>query len=214
MLLSSERCRTADTVFSDPVALIVDSPMLPVSGVVSHLGPKVGVGQVDTFVANITNPDKNSTYSYQWYVNAAAVAGETMPAYVNHNVFNNDDVSVLVTRTGACGGQSAMSSPVIVDLFNLGTHQVTGTNSDIRVLPNPSKGTFTVKGSIGTTNNEEVVLEITNMIGQVVYTGKAMTQNGNINERIQLSNTIASGMYLLSLKSASVNNVYHIVIEQ
>jgi hypothetical protein len=52
------------------------------------------------------------------------------------------------------------------------------------------------------------------MIGQVIYRNKIMASNGVINERIQLSNTLANGMYLLNLKSVNDNKVFHFVIEQ
>jgi hypothetical protein len=57
-------------------------------------------------------------------------------------------------------------------------------------------------------------VEITNMLGQVIYTARIMTHRGIINENIQLSNTLANGMYLLNLRSDSDNKVFHMVVEQ
>jgi hypothetical protein len=52
------------------------------------------------------------------------------------------------------------------------------------------------------------------MLGQVVYSSKIMTSNGNINQMIQLSNTVSNGMYLLNLRSGTDNKVFHIVIDK
>ncbi len=82
------------------------------------------------------------------------------------------------------------------------------------MIPNPNKGSFVVKGTLSTTTDEEVTLEITNMLGQVVYTNKVMSHGGAINEHIQLNSSIANGMYLLNLHSESDNAVFHVVIEQ
>ncbi len=212
MLRSSERCRTADTVFSDPIAMNVDNAAAPTVKVSSHLGPIVNVGQVDTFTASIT-PVSGATYTYQWFINGTTVDGEDRPIFINHNVFNNDNVNIVVTKNGACGSQSG-SAQTSVQLHNLGTGNIITTTSNISVLPNPSKGEFTVKGTLGITNDEEVTLEITDMLGQVIYNGKVLAQGGNIDEHISLKNNIANGMYLLSVHSESVNTVFHIVIEK
>jgi len=84
---------------------------------------------------------------------------------------------------------------------------------DIEV-PNPNKGIFTVKGSLGTAVDQEVSFEVTNMLGQVIYTSKVMSHNGEISTTIQLGTNLANGMYIPNMRSESENKVFHIVIEQ
>ncbi|MCW3122854.1 MAG: hypothetical protein JWQ38_2346 [Flavipsychrobacter sp.] len=214
-LLSTYHCAMADTVFSDPVVMTVDDAIVPNFTVTSRFGPsvdsKVGVGKIDTFTATI-NDHIDLNYTYQWFVEGTLVPGANQPVYIDHGVYNNDVVSCQVTKVGACGNQSAIVKITVV-LKNLGA-QTLATVSEVSVLPNPNKGEFTVKGTLGTTADEEVSLEITNMLGQTVYTNKVMTQSGNINEHIKLSNTLANGMYLLNVRSGATNNVFHVVIEQ
>jgi hypothetical protein len=93
------------------------------------------------------------------------------------------------------------------------TPVITGAD-DIVVIPNPNRGQFTVKGSLGVSNDEEVTLEITDMLGQVVYTGKVVAHNGVLNEQVSLSGAIANGMYLLNVHSETASKVFHMVIEQ
>jgi len=41
-----------------------------------------------------------------------------------------------------------------------------------------------------------------------------MAINGDINERLSVKNNLANGMYLINLRSGTVSNVFHVVIEQ
>ena len=59
-----------------------------------------------------------------------------------------------------------------------------------------------------------LTLEITDMIGQVVYNGKVSVHNGEINQHVVLDRTLANGMYLLNLRSGSDSKVFHMVVEQ
>jgi uncharacterized protein YjdB len=210
-LKSDYLCPLADTVFSDPIVMNIDVAAAPVFNLTSHFGTKSVVGQTDTFFAAAI-PVAGSEFTYQWLLDNTQVPGATSSMYINYNVFNGDNISCVVTREGACGNQSASASK-IVHLSDVGVKPVIVAGSDITVLPNPNKGEFMVKGSLGTAT-VEVSLEITNMLGQVVYTNKVMAVNGNINERIQLGKSIANGMYLLNVRSSVGNNIYHVVIGQ
>ena len=90
------------------------------------------------------------------------------------------------------------------------TATVTG---DIRIFPNPNNGTFTIIGTLGKTEDEEVVISVSDMPGQVIYKNKVMARNGNINEQVILNSSLARGMYILSVQSANENKVFHFVVE-
>jgi len=81
-------------------------------------------------------------------------------------------------------------------------------------VPNPNKGTFTLKGSLGTSTDEEITVEVTNMLGQVVYNGNIVAHNGELNEKISLKSDLANGMYILSLRSGTDSKVFHVAIEK
>ena len=91
---------------------------------------------------------------------------------------------------------------------------VNGLPVDVRVVPNPNNGTFTVKGTIGTTADEEVSLEVTDVLGQVIYKSKVTARGGRINETVALSNLLANGMYMLNMHTGTENKVFHFVIEK
>ncbi len=211
LLESNYECRLTDTVYSNNISMVVDEPTIPTVSISADPGTSVGIGQKVTLTALAVNAGSNP--SYQWYLNGSALAGETNPEYVNYGFADMDSVSCVVTTGGACAAVSSFNSATI-RVRALGVKNVTNTGSDIRVMPNPNKGTFTIKGSLGTAADADVTIEITNMLGQVVYNNKVTAAQGNINERIQLNNNMASGMYILNLRSGNDNTVFHIVIEQ
>ena len=57
-------------------------------------------------------------------------------------------------------------------------------------------------------------IEVTNMLGQVVYSNSVIAANGVINEHVQLNGSVANGMYLLNLRTEGGTAVFHIVVEK
>jgi len=70
-----------------------------------------------------------------------------------------------------------------------------------------------VKGQLNAAN-EEIALELTNMMGQVVYRNTVTAVNGALDTRVEVGNQVASGMYLLTVRSGAAQQVFHLVIEQ
>jgi hypothetical protein len=80
-------------------------------------------------------------------------------------------------------------------------------------MPNPNNGTFTVKGTLSMVSGEATI-EVTNMLGQVVYRSKATVRNSNIEEHITLDNTLANGMYLLNVRSGDNSKVFPVSVSR
>ncbi len=134
---------------------------------------------------------------------------------------SSDDAIATVDNTGRLYALSAGSVVITHTVINnngelsISTTEVLVTALPIEasILPNPNKGVFIVKGNMGTKRDATVNIEITNMAGQVVYSSKAIAPGGIINEQIQLSNTLANGMYILNLHNGNENKPIHFVIE-
>ena len=213
VLRSNALCRLADFVYCKPVVMDVNAPVLPIFTLAADPGTTIEKGQSVTFTAFVTSDTThNTTYSYQWYKNNVAISGATGGVYTSGTLTDNDGISCTVTSKNVCGNQTG-SHQVFMSVGTTGISKV-GIGGDVRVIPNPNKGTFTVKGTLTSTIDEEVSLEITNMLGQVVYNNKVTAHNGSINEQVQLSNTLANGMYLLNLRSGTDHKIFHFVIEQ
>jgi len=84
----------------------------------------------------------------------------------------------------------------------------------ITVQPNPNRGTFRVRGTVGSTNDEAVTFEVTDLLGQVIYRNKVTAFEGRLDETILLSNALTNGMYLLNVHSGAENKTFQLVIEQ
>jgi hypothetical protein len=211
-MTSDFRCRLANTVFSNNVLMDIIMPTLPGVEISANPGLKFVGGSTVIFTAVTSNTSALSTY--KWKVNGNVITGATSSTYTTSSLKDLDIVTSEVTNhTATCSGTLAASRSVTV-------HDVTATGvntlaavADLTVIPNPNNGAFTVKGNLISATDEEVSLEVTNMLGQVVYSSKNIAVNGNINEQIRLTN-LANGMYLLNVRSASANSVFHFVIEQ
>jgi hypothetical protein len=91
---------------------------------------------------------------------------------------------------------------------------VTAIPVSVSLVPNPNKGTFVVKGTMGSTADEAVTLEVTDVLGQVIYKNKVTAEGGKLNETISLSNALSNGMYILNVQSGTGHTTVHFVIEQ
>jgi len=210
LMNSNYRCRLdTGVVFSNVINMTVDSPIVPIVSITAHPGVDIGSGQPDTLVATIT--DGGISPNYQWYINNSAVPAATSGTFIRSTYNDKDSVTCKVTRTDACGLSSVNS--VVIRVHPVGVQQLSAGTS-IALTPNPNKGAFTVKGSLGSAVDQEVVMEITNMLGQVVYTNKVNAPNGQLNEQVAANNTLPSGIYILSLHSESGNSTFRFVVEQ
>jgi hypothetical protein len=209
MLGSSFPCRIADTVFSNNTTLTVEAGVVPSVAIISNPGTSITPGQSVTFSAITSNGGSHPVY--QWIVNNRPIAGATTSSYTTSDIANRDSVTCLVE--GNCGLTGFNSVSMKVTTPGVGVTHVPGIGRDIILVPNPNKGDFSVKGSLSSAANEEVTLEVTDMIGQVVYSNKVTAHGGEINEHIMLKN-LANGMYLLNMRTGDEKTVFHFVITQ
>lgn len=212
IMTSNYPCRTATTAVSNTMTFVVDTPVTPIVTINAYPGTAIGWGQYDTLVADVTN--NTTALTYQWIVNGVPVTGATNSVYISNN-FNHpkqDSVTCMVTSGGIC--PVTTFGWVYINSTNVGVKPVLNGNSDITVVPNPNKGVFVVKGTLATTTDEEVTMEVTNVIGQVVYKDQVTAKQGKLNQQIQLNKNLANGMYILNLHTEAENRVFHIVVEQ
>jgi hypothetical protein len=197
---------------SSTETVTVVTHLTPVVTLTASQGTNIAVGQADTLIAHVTGAGTGPTY--QWYINGNPIPGATRDTFFfNSYYFDLDSIVCAVTSTGLCGDITT-NQIIVLTLYTNGVQQVSVHNSDIKLAPNPNKGAFTVKGSLGTTADEEVEMEITDMLGQAIYKTKVMATGGMLNEQIHLGNTLANGMYLLNVRTATQSHVFHFVMEQ
>ena len=69
----------------------------------------------------------------------------------------------------------------------------------LHIIANPNTGSFTIKGSTRMPA-DEVTMVITDMLGQTIYKKVSVAKNGIVNQHIALPNSIAAGIYLVSIE--------------
>jgi len=211
ILQSSYLCRLDNADTSAVMVMATDTPLVPVVTISASPGTLIMQGQTLTLTATVVNG--GASPAYQWIRNSIPVPGATNATYTSDSfsITSEDSVVCQVTSSALCPATGykwvyIQEAPAAVTTIAGG--------ENISILPNPNKGDFTVKGSLGTAMDEEVSVEITDVLGQVVYSGRLQAKNGRLNNRIQLSSALANGMYLLTLHSGEGSLVFHMVIEQ
>jgi Secretion system C-terminal sorting domain len=210
VLRSSYYCRVYDTGVSNSIMMTTVTPQTPAVVITATNGGYIGNGQPETFTANVTNAITSP--SYQWSVNGGTVPGATLPVFTSSSLSDMDVVSCAVTSGGTCAGVTGSGSLTVH--VGVSVRQIASSLGNVIISPNPNKGSFSISGSLAATDNGPVTIELTDLLGHVVYQGSGVVRNSKINEQVQLSGTLANGMYLLSLHAENDNMVFHVVVEQ
>ncbi len=210
-MVSNYPCLVKSTVRSNNVDMTVDSAQIPYVAIKANPGTNIANGETLTLTADVTNGGP-STPSYQWFVDGKLIVGATSAAYTSNTFKDNDTVSVAVTSTGMCS--MTTHEWVYIAVHPVGVKPLSANGAELSVLPNPNRGEFVVKGSLGVSTDEKVSLELTDLLGQVVYRNVVVAKGGTLNADVKVKNTLANGMYLLNVRSESATQVFHVVIEQ
>ncbi len=95
---------------------------------------------------------------------------------------------VEVTDANECGPVKSPSRQFVLDIYEK-------EYLDARIYPNPTSGQITIEMDY---DKPDCLIELLNLTGQVVWSGKFFTSGGLLNEVIDLSDQ-AEGMYMLRL---------------
>ena len=190
------------------VTPLIVNPVLDELNINAKPGTSIAPGEHLSLSATIANG--SPVYEFQWLLNNVVIPGANAGTYTGNGFADNDILTCKAT--GACGN-IVLSKSVKITVVSNAVHPVAET-SGLRVLPNPNNGLFTIKGNLGNSIDDLVTIEISDVLGQVVYNGKATAKAGELNETIQLANNIANGMYLINLHSGNGSHVLHVVITQ
>jgi hypothetical protein len=114
--------------------------------------------------------------------------------------------------SGGCASVAGSQS-VTFSVSGVGVAAIVPATTDVHLIPNPNNGNFTITGALGA-DDKEATIEVVNPIGQVIYSSKAIIAGGRINEPVQLSSTVANGMYIVNVRTLSGVNVFHVVVSR
>ncbi len=209
-MVSNYACRLVDTATSPALTITVDTNVInSVTIIANHPGAAPGMPLTFTAIA----PHAGSSASYQWYVNGVPVAGATSSTYTTSTLINGQVVTCGVTSSEICAAPATAISGGITALITNSVNSVAGNSNNFTLMPNPNNGTFTIKGTLYT-NDADINVKVTDMLGQVVYTTVAKVNNNNVNETISLQQSLASGVYMVNITSSTGNEVFHVVVSK
>lgn len=206
-MTSNFPCVTTTTAASAPHTITVIPTPVPSISVSVTPGYILAPGMTATFIATPVNP--GSAPTYQWKRNGSVIPGATNLTYTTSSISGIDSFTCIMTTHDLCNHISVFGSIIVYIGDNVGIGQVNGPNSMVNIVPNPTRGRFTITGNTGIAVNEEVKIEVTNMLGQVVYHDKFNTVNGALEQAVQLGDQLANGMYILSIQSEHLSKALH-----
>jgi trimeric autotransporter adhesin len=204
-------CQTKSIDTSADLLITVDTPVAPRVFISALPGTTIAPGQSWTLTAIVSGGTTNLTY--QWFKNGLIIPAATAATYTSNSFSypKPDSVTCMVTTNGIC--TITGFGWTYVNVENVGVKTVSQQGA-IRVFPNPNSGEFTIIGFLHSGTDEKVSVEITNVLGQVVYTNNIEAKGGKLDEKIITNNEIANGMYILSVRTSIESRIVHLAIER
>ncbi len=115
-----------------------------------------------------------------------------------------------ITYSNMCGTSTYVinvHAPAIVSNVN--------GNDFFTVMPNPSKGEFTINASLpDAIDGKDATLDILDMTGRKVFSDILHVNNGLINSPFVLNNNIANGLYIIKLHANNVNKTVQFSLDR
>ena len=199
LFYSNAICRTLDSVFSNIIHMVVGAPATASVTISARPDTVILSGTSDTLIATGHNTGAGS--SYQWYLNGLPVIGATTAMYVS-SMFNDSDVVYCVVH-----GTNPCSTPAIVTSNHQMIHVIMPPSTvhnpapfvgNIHLMPNPNAGSFTIEGIV-ISDEQNATVQITDLLGSVIYKSDAAINNGKIKTQIVMDAQVANGLYMLQV---------------
>ncbi|HRI79448.1 MAG TPA: MopE-related protein [Cyclobacteriaceae bacterium] len=87
------------------------------------------------------------------------------------------------------------------DEFPTGYLTTMNEETSFMIFPNPSAGKFMIDLTINNNETVESVIEVINLLGQTIYSAKAMLRDGKLSREVTLPYEALNGVYLLKVSA-------------
>jgi hypothetical protein len=200
--LGSDNCKNGPVVPSSTISMNVSPTIIPLVSITSNVGSGSIEGDNITFQSSTNAPG----VAYQWNINNAPVNSANASTFTTSALKNGDSVNLVLTAVDSCIKPGTATSNMIVMTLAVGVKNVEEIVTDIRLVPNPNNGNFTLRGTLlPGTNPEDAYVEILNALGAVIYKEPLPVSNNKFEQQIQLNDKIANGLYMVRINIAGHN---------
>jgi hypothetical protein len=136
----------------------------------------------------------------QWLLNGAPIANATSQFYTPTQ---SGFYTVTVTNANGCTASSAPYS-----YSTTGVAEAFANGLQLKVYPNPATDLVKIEAN----TEQDIVVEVRNIIGQVLIQSVAPAANGKVDYKLNTA-SLSKGVYLLNLKSKSGSTTSRLVIQ-
>jgi hypothetical protein len=190
-------------------------PQAPVPNTLSVSVTQSGIvaGSVDTFVA--IAPFGGGSPQFQWLLNSNPIPGATNSIYVTSTLAAGDVISCRETSSMPCAVPATVTSGgITVRIIPVGVDPFMGKGAGLSLVPNPSPGTFTIRGVLAVAADGYATITVADMLGQQVYTSDAAIMGGLLNHTVTLDGSLANGLYIVNITYGDSHMVYRVVVSR
>jgi hypothetical protein len=139
---------------------------------------------------------------YQWMLNGVAIPGETNDTYTSSTLSNGDHVALRLLSYDPCANPGVVMSNEIIMGGATGISAASAWEGGLSIFPNPTTGTFTIAAIANSSQvGKRITIDVLNVFGQSVYHSEVAPQRAQWHYDVQLDQSLASGQYILRLKS-------------
>lgn len=133
--------------------------------------------------------------TYQWRKGSNNISGATSISYTAKTA---GTYRVVVSNASGCTKSSATRKVVI----NCKTDEsaISDLTSALNVYPNPANGPFNLELVNDNLDNGTAHIEVMNVLGENVYTGDVLFENGIFNKNIDLGQKATRGIYMIKVR--------------
>lgn len=201
-------CLTKDSAKSNTIYPHVIIPDIPTISISVAPNDTITLGDTLTFTASTTYGGSNPSFS--WYINGAEIAGTNYFKFTSSLLNDGDIVSCRMTSNIKCAEfDTVMSNLITVSIKNPEYY----TNT-ILITPNPSTGTFNIKGQLNSQGSNTARIDLYNITGKSITATNISVNNGKIESTIQIVDNLPSAVYMLVLTRDDVKISQRIVIQK